>query len=80
MHKVLTIGIYRTNSNLTMKSNNSFCLLSFLGLSVATSPFIVSVLTLYLLMDFMTELGKASEEIFRAERLPLLSFPDFYNH
>lgn len=63
-----------------MKSNNSPCLLSFLGLSVATSPFIVSVLTLYLLMDFMTELGKVSEEIFRAERLPLLNFPDFHNH
>ena len=63
-----------------MKSNNSSYLLSFLGLSVATSPFLVSVLTLYFLMDFMTELGKVSEEIFRAERLPLLNFPDFNNY
>jgi len=25
----------------------------------------------------MTEFGKASEEIFRSERLPMLNFPDF---
>ena len=60
-----------------MKSNNTSCLLSLLGLSVATSPFILGFLTLYLLMEFMTELGKASEEIFRAERLPVLNFPNF---
>lgn len=56
-----------------MKSNNTSCLLSLWGLSIATSPFIVSILTLYLLTELMTELGKASEEIFRAERLPLLN-------
>ena len=60
-----------------MKSNNSSCLLSFLGLSVATSPFMLGILTLYLLTELMTELGKASEEIFRSERLPLLNFPHF---
>ena len=60
-----------------MKSNNTSCLLSILGLSVATSPFLISILTLYLLMEFMTEMGKASEEVFRAERLPALNFPDF---
>lgn len=36
----------------------------------------ISILTLYLLADFMTEFGKASEEIFRSERLPSLNFPD----
>jgi hypothetical protein len=60
-----------------MKSHNTSCLMSFLGLSVATSPFIVSILTLYLLTELMTELGKASEEIFRSERLPILNFPNF---
>ena len=59
-----------------MKSNNTSSLLSFLGLSIATSPFILGMLTLYLMMEFINELGKASEEIFRAERLPLLNFPD----
>ena len=60
-----------------MKSNHTSCLLSFLGLSVVTSPFIISILTLYYLTEWMTELGKASEEIFRSERLPLLNFPHF---
>lgn len=60
-----------------MKPNNPSYLISFLGLSIATSPFIISVLTLYLLTEFMTELGKASEEIFRSERLPILNFPNF---
>ena len=60
-----------------MKSNNTSCLLSLMGLSLATSPFIVTLLTLYLLTEFMTELGKASEEIFRPERLPILNFSHF---
>jgi len=59
-----------------MKPNHTSCLSSFLGLSIATSPFILSILTLYQLAEFMTELGKASEEIFRSERLPLLTFPN----
>ena len=60
-----------------MKPNNPTDLTAFLGLSIATSPFIFSILFLYLLTEFMTELGKASEEIFRSERLPLLNFPSF---
>ncbi len=60
-----------------MKPHNPSYLLSFLGLSIATSPFIIGILTLYLLAEFMTELGKASEEIFRSERLPILNFFDF---
>ncbi|MGF1590084.1 MAG: hypothetical protein ACFCU7_12715 [Pleurocapsa sp.] len=57
-----------------MKPNNPSYLVSFLGLSIATTPFIISILTLYLLTEFMTELGKVSEEIFRSERLPILNF------
>lgn len=56
-----------------MKPNNTSCLFSFLGLSIATSPFILSILTIHLLGEFMTELGKISEELFRSERLPLLN-------
>ena len=62
-----------------MKPTSPSDLLSFLGLSIATSPFIISILTLYLLAEFMTELGKASEEIFRSERLPILNFPNLDN-
>ena len=60
-----------------MKTNNSTDPLAVLGLSIATSPFIFSVLCLYFLGEFMTEFGKASEEIFRSERLPTLNFSGF---
>lgn len=60
-----------------MKSNDPSYLLSFFGLSIATSPFIISILTLYLFTELSIELGKASEEIFRSQRLPVLNFPDF---
>lgn len=56
-----------------MKPNDTSCFLSFMGLSFATSPFIFTLLAVYVLTEFMTELGKASEEIFRAERLPILN-------
>lgn len=60
-----------------MKSNQPSYLLSFLGLSLVTSPFMIGILTFYLLVEFMTELGQASEEIFRSERLPVLNFSNF---
>jgi hypothetical protein len=60
-----------------MNPSNSKDFKIFLGLSIATSPFIFSILLLYLLSEFMTEFGKASEEIFRSERLPILNFPNF---
>ncbi|MEN9869454.1 MAG: hypothetical protein RLZZ171_437 [Cyanobacteriota bacterium] len=60
-----------------MKTSNPTDIKLFLALSIATSPFIFSILLLYLLSEFMTEFGKASEEIFRSERLPILNFPNF---
>ena len=60
-----------------MKPNNSTDLISLLGLSVATSPFIFSLLFLYFVSELMIEFRKASEEIFRSERLPSLNFPNF---
>lgn len=48
-----------------------------MGLSAATSPFILTILALYLVTEFMTELGKASEEIFRSDRLPILNLTKF---
>lgn len=60
-----------------MKSNNTSCLLSSFGLSIATSPFILTILILYLISELMTELGQASEEIFRPNRLPILNFFEF---
>jgi hypothetical protein len=60
-----------------MKPSSPTDLISFLGLSIATSPFIFSILCVYFLTELMTEFGKASEEIFRSERLPTLNFPNF---
>lgn len=60
-----------------MKSNHTSCFLSLMGLSLATSPFILVLLALYPLAELMIELGKTSEEIFRPERLPILNFSDF---
>jgi hypothetical protein len=60
-----------------MKPSSPNDLISFLGLSIATTPFICTILCVYLLTELMTEFGKASEEIFRSERLPILNFPNF---
>ncbi|MEY2856206.1 MAG: hypothetical protein RLZZ74_515 [Cyanobacteriota bacterium] len=60
-----------------MKPSSPTDLISFLGLSIATSPFIFSILCVYFLTELLTEFGKASEEIFRSERLPTLNFPNF---
>ncbi|MGV2829509.1 hypothetical protein [Myxosarcina sp. GI1(2024)] len=59
-----------------MKPNNTSCIFSFLGLSLATSPFIFSLLVLRILFDMLTDLGKTSEELFRSERLPILHFSE----
>ena len=52
---------------------------SSLGLSLATGPFILSILLLQLLGDMFRNFGKISEEIFRAEQLPLLYLTNFEN-
>ena len=59
-----------------MKSNNTSCLFSILGLSVATSPFILTILAAHILSELMAELGEVSEELFRPERLPILNLPE----
>ena len=59
-----------------MKSNNTVNLVSTLGLSLLTSPFILLLLALQIFTEISIELGQASEEIFRAARLPILYFPD----
>ena len=74
--KVHTIVDTDISDMRTMKPNNTSDLLSFFGLSIATVPFIFSILALYLVAELVTELGKASEEIFRSERLPILNFPN----
>lgn len=59
-----------------MKSTNTVNLVSTLGLSLVTSPFIFSLLALQVLAKTAIEIGQSSEELFRAARLPILHFPD----
>ena len=58
-----------------MKTNQTSSL-SLFALSLATSPFIMSLLVLHILGEWLQSIGKSSEEIFRAEQLPLLHIGD----
>lgn len=57
-----------------MKTNQTSSLLPLLALSLATSPFLISILVLHILGEWLQSIGESSEEIFRAEQLPLLHF------
>ena len=43
-------------------------------LSLATAPFLISILAAQSLGKTVIELGEATEELFRGERLPILHF------
>ena len=62
-----------------MTYNNKTIIFSSLGLSLATGPFIVSILLSQLFGHILSSFGKISEEIFRAEQLPLLYLVNFEN-
>ena len=47
-------------------------------LSLVTGPCLLTVIGAQSLLETLVEVGKASEEVFRGERLPVLKFPD--NH
>ena len=51
-------------------------MLPLMILSLATSPFIISFLVFSALGECLQNIGKLSEELFRAEQLPLLNFPE----
>lgn len=48
-------------------------------LSLVTIPWISSLLMTQKLAEELLEMGKASEEIFRGDRLPILPFPASFN-
>ena len=47
-----------------------------LYLSVATFPVLVGLFAANALAQGLQEMGEASEEIFRGDRLPILNFPE----
>ncbi len=50
-----------------------------LSLSLLTPPFLLSVMTLDVIGQGLKEIGEASEEIFRGDRLPILHFSELEN-
>ena len=57
-----------------MKPTHTSSMIPLIGLSLATSPFIISILMLNAVAECFQSLGKFSEEAFRADQLPLLNF------
>ena len=47
-----------------------------LCLSLATFPVLVGLFAVNALAQGLQDVGEASEEIFRGDRLPILNFPD----
>ncbi|YAI81820.1 MAG: hypothetical protein ACQJCO_08540 [cyanobacterium endosymbiont of Rhopalodia sterrenbergii] len=45
-------------------------------LSLATAPFLGSLLIVNQIAQGLENLGEASEEVFRGDRLPILNFPE----
>jgi len=45
-------------------------------LSLATGPVLVGVISLNAIGSWLQQVGEASEEVFRGDRLPILPFPD----
>jgi hypothetical protein len=60
--------------NTNNATNNVFPLP--IALSLVTLPFLGSLLFAEKLAKGSIELGKISEEVFRGDRLPILTFPD----
>ncbi|MEQ8963885.1 MAG: hypothetical protein RLP02_39275 [Coleofasciculus sp. C2-GNP5-27] len=45
-------------------------------LSLATGPMLVGVISLNTIGSWLQQVGEASEEVFRGDRLPILPFPE----
>ncbi|AFY75602.1 MAG: hypothetical protein IGR93_18865 [Hydrococcus sp. C42_A2020_068] len=59
-----------------MKTSRQSPLPASLWLSLATTPFLFGMLAFRSLTQSLIELGQASEEVFRGDRLPILNFPE----
>ncbi|RMF23408.1 MAG: hypothetical protein D6756_08830 [Cyanobacteria bacterium J083] len=59
-----------------MNQNIQWLLPPKVALSLVTAPFLAGIILGEHLEKTLIELGEASEEIFRGERLPTLSFPN----
>jgi hypothetical protein len=46
-----------------------------ISLSFLTTPFLLGLITVETILEGLKEMGQASEELFRGDRLPILNFP-----
>jgi hypothetical protein len=46
-----------------------------LFVSLAVAPVLLGVLSMHAILSWLEEVGIASEEVFRGDRLPILHFP-----
>lgn len=49
---------------------------SILLVSLAATPWLAAIVSARMAGEFIAQLGLASEEVFRGDRLPVLHFPD----
>lgn len=59
-----------------MNDNNPSRVSPTLLVSLATAPFILGLSAIEHLTENLIEIGRASEEVFRGDRLPILNFPE----
>lgn len=45
-------------------------------MSIAATPWLAAIVSIQAATGFLEQLGLASEEMFRGDRLPVLHFPD----
>jgi hypothetical protein len=63
---------YQSESEQSAQSDDSTGFI----LSLATAPFLVTLLAGEKLLELLLVTGHASEEVFRGDRLPVLNFPN----
>jgi hypothetical protein len=63
-------------NRVALKTSRQSPLPASLWLSLATTPFLLGIVAVRSLTQSLIELGQASEEVFRGDRLPILNFPE----
>ncbi len=61
---------------MALKTSEQFPISTSCWLGIAAAPFLVGLLAAKSGAQALIELGQASEEVFRGDRLPILKFPE----
>ena len=63
-------------TNMSGSSSSSRVVTPSLLVSIAATPWLAAIVSVQAATGFLEQLGLASEEMFRGDRLPILHFPD----